>query len=379
MRIIVVGLRGIPDIAGGVETHVEHLCPRLAELGCTIEVLARSTAMRVGAPTSWRGVQITSLWSPRQAGLEAFVHTFIGVLYATVKRPDLLHIHAVGPMFMTPLARMLGLRVVVTHHGPDYEREKWGKFARATLRTGEYFGMRFAHECIVISQVIRSMISRKYHRETQLIHNGVEAPTLHGSQEILAELSLAPQRYVLHVSRLVPEKRQIDLIGAFEQAELRGWKLVLVGQVRDDERYSQQVVARAQQSSCVVLAGFRSGTALQELYTHAGLFVLPSSYEGLPIALLEALSYGLKVIASDIPANLEVGLATDQYFPLGDVRALGSALRRAAAKPWGEAERDQERARMSENYNWRDIARATHEVFVKANRVAYPSRNRSNS
>jgi glycosyltransferase involved in cell wall biosynthesis len=377
VRVIVIGLRGIPNIAGGVETHVEHLCPLLAELGCTMEVLARSTAWREDTPPSWQGVLIKPLWSPRRQGLEAFVHTFLGVLYAAVKRPDLLHIHAVGPMFMTPLARALGLRVVVTHHGPDYEREKWGKFSRAVLKAGERFGVRYANECIVISQLIRGMISRKHRRNAWLIRNGVDTPVVRKSQEVLAELGLTPQRYVLHVSRFVPEKRQLDLIEAFERAALPGWKLVLIGQVHDHERYSQQVIARAKSRPDVILAGFRTGTQLQELYTHAGFFVLPSSHEGLPIVLLEALSYGLKVLASDIAANLEVGLAPERYFPLGDANALAQALQRTAAEPWSEVESKRTRTWVTERYNWRDIAHATYEVYARAAGAAYPAPRRS--
>lgn len=379
MRIIVVGLRGIPNIAGGVETHVEHLCPLLVEMGCSIEVLGRSNALDKRAPTSWRGVQTKRLWAPRRPGLEAFVHTFLGVLYAAIKRPDLLHIHAIGPMTMTPLARLLGLRVIVTHHGADYEREKWDKFSRTVLRTGERLGVKYAHGCIVISEVIQQSVRRKYGQDTWLIHNGVEMPMSRATKGVLADLGLDEQRYVLHVSRLVPEKRQIDLIDAFELANLAGWKLALVGQIQAHERYSQQVTERARSSSNVVLAGYRSGVELQELYTHAGMFVLPSSHEGLPIALLEALSYGLPALASDIPANREIGLTASQYFPLGDTDALASKLQKHAAEPHDEIDRSRTREWVANRYNWRDIAHATFEVYKKAQRAASPARPLSRS
>lgn len=369
MRVIVVGLRGIPNIAGGVETHVEHLCPLLVEMGCSIEVLARANALDEQAPTTWRGVRTKRLWAPQRAGLEAFAHTFLGVLYAAIKRPNLLHIHAIGPMLMTPLARLLGLRVIVTHHGADYEREKWGKFSRIVLKTGERLGVRFAHGCIVISEVIQESVRRKYGRGACLIRNGVDIPTLRTTKDVLTDLRLDEQRYVLHVSRLVPEKRQIDLVDAFERAHLPAWKLVLVGQIQTDERYSQQVSERVKRSSNIVLAGFRSGVELQELYTHAGLFVLPSSHEGLPIALLEALSYGLRALASDIPANLEIGLNPSQYFPLGNIDALANALQRHAAAACTETERSRTREWVTSRYNWCDIAHATLEVYKRAQRI----------
>lgn len=366
MHVMVLGIRGIPGIAGGTESHAEHLYPLLAELGCEVEVVARSTMQIDKGLTHWRGVRLKCLWSPTRQGLEAFAHTFLGVLYAAVKRPDLVHIHAVGPMFMTPLARMLGLRVVVTHHGPDYDREKWGEFSRYVLRTGERFGALFANEFIVISDVIRKLILEKHRRETRLIPNGVAAPDVCTSKRMLSELSLVDRRYVLHVGRYVPEKRQGDLIEAFELANLEGWKLVLVGEVREHERYSQQIVTRAQNCKNVVLAGFRTGADLQELYTRAGMFVLPSSHEGLPIVMLEALSYGLPVLASDIPANLEVGLTTERYFPLGDARALASSLQQVAAAPHSDAERSRTREWALKRYDWREIAQSTLAVYMRA-------------
>src|SRR6056297_190878 len=133
MRILVVGLRSLPNAEGGVERHAEELYPRLVQLGCDVEVAVRSPFHDRNELDHWHGVRLRRLWSPRLGGLEAFVHTLIAVGYAAIRRPDILHIHAVGPALMTPLARLLGLRVIVTHHGPDYDREKWGAFARSVL------------------------------------------------------------------------------------------------------------------------------------------------------------------------------------------------------------------------------------------------------
>lgn len=207
MRVSVLGLRGFPNVQGGVETHAEHLFPLLRELGCEVEVIVRAPYVPADRGKEWKGVRFHRLWAPRSKRLEAIVHTFLGVLYAAIRRPDVLHIQAIGPALLVPLARLLGLRVVVTNHGPDYDRQKWGRFAKWVLRTGERWGMRFASGRIVISKTIQSMVREKYGLESELIPNGVELPDLAITQAALDQFALEPRRYVLMVSRLVPEKR----------------------------------------------------------------------------------------------------------------------------------------------------------------------------
>lgn len=363
LRVMMLGLRGFPGVQGGVETHAEHLCPLLVELGCEVTVLARAPYQPAEVGAEWRGVKFVSLWAPKSKGLEAILHSFLGVCYAALKRPDILHIQAIGPAIITLLARLLGLRVVVTHHGPDYDRQKWGRFARFVLQLGERFGMRLSQQRIVISNVIKQLVQHKHFVDSHLIPNGVVLPEMPSSAAALTAFGLERGRYVLLVSRLVQEKRHLDLIEAFSQAALSGWKLVLVGASDHPDAYVRAVQAAAERHPQVVMTGFQTGLALRELYTHAGLFVLPSSHEGLPIAMLEALSYGLPVIASDIPANLEVGLAQECYFPLGNVSALTGCISQHAANTLEPDERARLRCWVSEKYNWHNIAQKTLDVY----------------
>ncbi|MDP2404395.1 MAG: glycosyltransferase family 4 protein [Methylotenera sp.] len=365
IHVMMLGLRGFPDVQGGVEKHAENLCPLLVDLGCEVTVLTRSPYQPADVGTMWKGVRFVSLWAPKSKGLEAIVHSFIGVLYAAIKRPDVLHIQAIGPAIVTVFARLLGLRVVVTHHGPDYDRQKWGRFARFVLQLGERWGMRYSNERIVISKVIANLVVTKHGVESALIPNGVILPNIPESMGVLRQFGLERCRYVLLVSRLVIEKRHLDLIGAFKLANLRGWKLVLVGGADHEDAYQLEVKRRASDTG-TVMTGFQKGLALQELYAHAGLFVLPSSHEGLPIAMLEALSFGLPVIASDIPANLEVGLPEDCYFRLGSVKDLAMHLSKFALTPPETRLREASRHWVSSKYDWKKIAGETICVYRKA-------------
>lgn len=366
LRVMMLGLRGFPNVQGGIETHAEHLAPLLVQQGCTLEVIVRAAYQPQDVGPVWQGVQFTRLWAPKSKGLEAIVHTFLGVMYAAIKRPDILHIHAIGPALMTPLARLLGLTVVVTHHGPDYDRQKWGKFAQCVLKAGEWAGMRYANGRIVISNVIRELVAYKHRVHAEIIRNGVVMPHLDSCDSHLAQFGLQKQRYILQVSRLVPEKRHLDLINAFLQAKLSGYTLVLVGTSDHPDAYVAQIEQAAREHNNIVLTGFQTGEVLKSLYTHAALFVLPSSHEGLSISLLEALSYGLPVLASDIPANQELELNPMTYFALGNIEMLAEKMQSKLQNPQSIEAKMDKRAWIDSHYNWRKVAEKTYSEYRKA-------------
>lgn len=363
IRVMMMGLRGFPGVQGGVETHAENLCPLLVEMGCDVTVLVRPFYQHAEIGPNWKGVKFVSIWAPKSKGAEAFLHSFLGVLYAAFKRPDVLHIQAIGPAIMTPIARMFGLKVVVTHHSQNYDHQGWGRFARFVLRSGESLGMRFSDARIAISKVLSNIVMHLYQRDSVVIPNGVVSPALPHAITSLDQFGLEPQKYVVLVGRLVAEKRHLDLIAAFNRAALPGWKLAIVGASDHPDAYVLDVLDQAKRSANIVCTGLQTGNALRELYGHAGIFVLPSSHEGLPIALLEALSYGLPVLASDIAANLEVGLDKGHYFPLGDVAILAQKLKEFSALPRSPEVIDERRAWVSERFNWKNIAQKTMAVY----------------
>lgn len=360
MKIMVLGLRGFPGVMGGVETHCENLYPRIQRLGCEVVVLARSPYME---HDEWSGIQFKRLWTPKRKSLETILHSLLGVLVAAFERPDILHIHAIGPAIVTPLARMAGLKVVVTHHGEDYERQKWGRFARWVLRCGEALGMRYANQRIVISKKLENLVRKKFAKASFLIPNGVQLDDRPAPASHLSTFGLEAGRYVLIVGRLVPEKRHHDLIAAFEKAQLPGWKLAIVGDSDHPDEYSERIKASAQRNPDIVCTGFQSGAALRSLFSNAGLFVLPSSHEGNPIAVLEALGFGLPVLLSNIEAHLELDLPESRYFALGDIESLAHALALTAGNLPSDSERKTLRAMVEQRYNWDTIASQVFEIY----------------
>lgn len=364
MKIFVTGTRGIPDIPGGVEKHCQELYPRIAAMGHEVFLATRQPYVDKPQP-KWRGVRLVHTRCPRSKSMEAIVHTFATILKARRVRPDLVHIHAIGPALMVPLARLLGLRVVVTHHGPDYERRKWGRMAKTMLRLGEYSGGRFANEVIVISRVIANIVTARCGRPVHLIRNGVSLPQPPNATDHLERLGIEPGSYILAVARFVPEKGLHDLVEAF--AALEGdIRLVIAGDADHQTDYSRELRLRAGRDSRIVLTGYLTGEPLHQLYSHAALFVLPSYHEGLPIALLEAMSYGLPVLVSDIPANREIDLPASRYVQPGNTMELTAKLRAFAKAGIPAEEKILFRKRIEQQYNWSTIAGQTVAVYEQA-------------
>ena len=364
LRVTMLGIRGFPDVQGGVEKHAEKLSCALVELGCQVEAIVRSGYVARTRPASWRNITFARIWAPRKSGLEAFVHTFLGVLRAGFDRPDILHIHAIGPALFTPLARALGLRVVVTHHVRNYENDKWSGIGRTILRFGEWAGMTFANGRIAVSQELAKQIAHTYRVPVSTIPNGIEKPQRLRSNDILREFGLAANCYALTVARIDEQKRQLDLIAAYARLREPKWKLALVGAADYSGTYARAVAEAAGKAPGVVMLGSRTGAALAELYSHAGAFILPSSHEGQPIAVLEAASYGLPVVLSDIAAHREIALAHARYFKVGDVATLAEILEAVFASPVSEKLDTAERARLLAKHDWRTIAQRTLAVYL---------------
>jgi glycosyltransferase involved in cell wall biosynthesis len=366
LRVTMLGLRGFPNVQGGVERHVENLSRELARLGCNVEAIVRSPYVSKSADREWQGIRLYRLWSPRVKGLEPFLHTFLGVLRAAWSRPDILHIHGIGPAFFTPLGRILGMKVVVTHHMANYEIGKWNAFARSILRFGEWAGMRLSHGIIAVSPSLAERMAESYRVSVRTIPNGIDPPLRIRTDSTLQSFGLTSGRYFLTVARIDEQKRQRDLITAFAQLNQSDWKLVLVGGADYQSGYARAVDEAARSTPGVVMLGVRSGKALAALYAGAGAFVLPSSHEGQPIVVLEALSYGCPVVLSDILPHREIGASGARYFAPGDIAALADQLRATCQLDGAPRLDEAEQERIMRAHSWPRIAESTLEVYRTA-------------
>ncbi len=361
-KIVVTGTRGIPDVPGGIESHVENLFPHIARSGFEVTICCRSCYIpEEKRIPEYGGCKLHYIDTPRKKGLEAVIHTFKSVIFAKRIKADILHVHAVGPALLSPLARMLGLKVVFTHHGPDYERKKWGRVARFMLRSGERFGCSHASGIIAISESIRSLIERKYGRtDIVVIPNGVNMPKPVDGMDYLESLGIAGIPYVFSAARFVEEKGLHDLLDAFSGLGKNGWKLVIAGDADHETEYSRKLKEKAAKQPNIILTGFIKGLKLAQVFSHARLFVLPSYHEGLPIALLEAMSYNLPILVSDIPPHNEMNLAPECYFSTGDIRDLAESLSRMMRNGSGRTDYS---SLLDQRFNWEKIAEQTMEIY----------------
>ncbi|MBR3609092.1 MAG: glycosyltransferase family 4 protein [Bacteroidales bacterium] len=358
MKIVVTGTRGIPGIQGGVESHCEELYPLLVDENHQVVVVRRKEYISKGYETTeYRGVKIKDISCLRTKHFEAVIHTILAVLYARFTNADIVHIHAIGPSIIVPFARLLGLKVVTTHHGPDYDRQKWGKFSKWILRLGEKWGAKYSNRVIVISKHIKNIINTKYpsQKQVHLIHNGVNLSCTSNSADYLKELGLEKGSYILAVGRFVEEKGFDLLIDAYKNIGCKK-KLVIAGGADHESKYSLKLKEMAKENG-VILTGFIQKDKLSQLYSNTKLFVLPSYHEGLPIALLEAMNSKADVLVSDIPANAEVGLDKDCYFECGNLKSLEKQLTLKLASESNEVEYDMSK------YNWSYIAQQVKDVY----------------
>ncbi len=355
-----LGLKGIPALHGGIERHVEELAARLAACGHDVTVYCREYYTPAGA--SVPPLTLRRLPSVRTKHLDAWTHTLLSS-FAAARRPfDIYHYHALGPATLSFLPLLLGKKVVVTVHGLDWQREKWGPLAAAYLRLGEVAAARLPSKTIVVSRDLQRYFARRYRRRTTYIPNAVAAPAAVDFGE-LKKFGLEAGNYVLTVGRLVPEKGIHLLIDAYN-ALGDAPPLVIVG----DDPYGGYV-ARLKElaGDRVRFLGYVYGPPLAAFYAGSLLYVQPSTLEGLSIALLEAMSYGAAVLASDIPANAEALGDAGVYFRPGDARALEGRLRRLLAAPRLLKEKGAAaRRRAAMLYSWDEVARRTEAVYRAA-------------
>ena len=365
MRIAVLGLRGMPGVSGGIETHCEQLYGQLARLRATddIFVLGRQAYLPDG-PTRFGHVTVIPLPHLRSEKFETISNSLCGIFYSRFRlHADLVHVHGICSATLAPLAKLLGMKVVVTHHGRDYIRQKWSDVERLLLRMGEWCGAMFAHQVIAVSPSIARYLEEKYPgAHVSFVPNGADhlrrVPTESSEvSTILGRFGLRPEEFVMSVGRLDPDKGFDDLIAAFLQSECQG-KLVIVGYDPRGSKYAKALLARA--SDRIIFTGFLRAPEIAALLSAASLFVLASHQEGFPICALEAAMIGTPLILSDIPATRDLAFEDRRFFPVGDV----SALARMLSAPH-ERYSIPDRARLAQ-FQWASVAASTAATYDQA-------------
>lgn len=334
LRIAMLGHKRIPSREGGVEIVVEELSTRMVRLGHNITCFNRSGHHVSGKEfdgenlKEYKGVQLKSVLTVNRKGLAAMTSSVFAALQASFGKYDVVHFHAEGPCAMLWLPKLFGKRCIATVHGLDWQREKWKNgFGSKYIKFGEKVAVKYADEIIVLSKGVQDYFQETYGRKTIFIPNGVNRPEIYVPKQIKEKYGLEKDGYILYLGRLVPEKGEHYLIETFRNVDTDK-KLVIAGGASDTDDYMERLKKLADGDERIIFTGFVQGRLLEELYSNAYVYVLPSDLEGMPLSLLEAMSYGNCCLVSDIAECAEVVEDKAVTFRKSDVADLKEKLQK---------------------------------------------------
>ncbi|GAA4727224.1 glycosyltransferase family 4 protein [Pedococcus ginsenosidimutans] len=368
LHIAMVGQKGLPATFGGIEHHVENIGARLVERGHRVTVYCRSTYS--DAPMGeHRGMRLVAAPTIGTKHLDAIVHSATSTGKALAAGVDVVHYHGIGPGLVAPVPRFLSRSsVVMTVHGLDHQRAKWGAAAQAVLGAAHWMSGRVPDELVVVSRDLVDHYRDRPGLDATYVPNGV-VPHPPVPADLLDRFGLQPGRYAVSVGRLVPEKRADLLIRAFRRVE-GDHRLAIVGDSSFSDDFSRHLRDLAADDPRVVFTGFAFGDDLAALYQHAGVFVQPSALEGLPLTLLEAVSYDCPVLVSDIPPHLEVvgqGSSRHRTVPVDDLEALAVALdQMLRAERTPDPVADELRSGVVSHYSWDTAVLELEQVYLRS-------------
>ena len=375
LHIAMIGHKRIPSREGGVEIVVEELSVRMAQKGHRVEAYNRYghhvSGKKYDDEYGWKGrkyykgVRVRIIPTFQSSSLNAIVYSFLATLRALFTKYDVLHYHAEGPCAMLWIPKMFGKRVVVTIHGLDWQRAKWGNFASRVIKFGEKMAARHADEVIVLSRNVQQYFKEKYGREVTYIPNGINRPERRKADLIREKYGLERDGYFLFLARIVPEKGLHYLIEAYQKLDTDK-KLVIAGGNSQAVEYMEQIHEMAAKDDRILMTDFVQGQTLEELYSNAYAFVLPSDVEGMALSLLEAMSYGNCCLVSDICENTEVVENQALHFRKGDVKDLWEKLQYLLEHPdTVERLRSGSADFICGKYNWDEVVDETLRLYRK--------------
>ena len=372
MKIAMIGHKRIPSREGGIEIVVGELSKRMVRRGSEVTAYNRKSRHIAGSEfeekerqKEYEGVKIKWVYTPDSSKLNAIVYSFFATLNAVFKPYDVIHFHAEGPSAMIPLAKFFGKRCVATIHGLDWQRAKWGGFATKFLKFGEKTAAKYADEVIVLSKNVQQYFLDTYGRETVYIPNGIDLPEKRKAAMIKEKYGLEGEDYLLFLGRIVPEKGVHYLINAYRKINTDK-RLVIAGGASHTSEYENEVRALAAGDDRIIFTGFVQGQALEELFSNAYLYILPSDLEGMPISLLEAMSYGNCCLISDIPECTEVCGDNAVYFKKSDEKDLENKLNyllenKDAVQHYKGVSQDF----ICSKYSWDEVCEKTLQLYQK--------------
>lgn len=356
-----IGLRGIPAKSGGVENVVEHLAPLLVELGCDVTVYCRNPYCKE-RPKSFQGVKLRYLPSINIKIGESISHSTFSSLDALFRDYDIVHYHAMANGLFSFVPKITGKKTIVTLHGLDYEREKWGLPGKAWLRMCEFCASKFPDKVISVSEKIKRHFKEQFNKDIVFIPNGVDIFKPKPISK-LKRFGLKKDNYILFLSRIVPEKGIHTLIEAFKKLNTNH-KLVIAGDATHTEEYLKKVKKLAGNDKRIIFTGPLYGDDKVEAFSNASFFVLPSTIEGMPIVLLEAMSFGLCPLTSDIEENLDVVGDLGVSFKVKDINDLKKKLEYLINNPSIAKKKGKQCKELAKKkYQWKNIANQTLKVY----------------
>lgn len=372
LNIAMLGHKRIPSREGGIEIVVEELSTRMVKLGHSITCFNRKGHHVSGSEfdsnqlSEYKGVKLKPVWTLDKKGLAAMTSSLSAAIKAALGKYDVIHFHAEGPCAMLWLPKLFGKRCIATIHGIDWQRAKWGGFASKYIKFGEKVAAKYADEIIVLSEGVQNYFKDTYGRKTVFIPNGVNRPAIREPQLIKEKFGLDKNDYILFLGRLVPEKGISYLIEAFKQINTDK-KLVIAGGSSDTDEFLRKLKKLAKNDERIIFTGFVQGQLLEELYSNAYVYALPSDLEGMPLSLLEAMSYGNCCVVSDIAECAEVVEDKAIVFQKSNVEQLRERLQDLCDHPeYVKLYKDSASNFICQKYNWDDVVDRTVALYQKS-------------
>lgn len=368
MKIAMIGHKRIPSREGGIEVVVQELSTRLVKDGYQVDVYNRkgknvqNKNIHYRKIKEYKGIRIITIPTINKRGIDAVMYSILATIVALFRNYDVIHFHAEGPCTMLWLPHLFGIRTVATIHGLDWQRSKWGGLASKYIKFGEKIAAKYADEIIVLSKEMQRYFKKTYNRETKIIPNGVNKPVIREADIIKDKYGISKDSYILFLARIVPEKGLHYLIKAYKDIYTEK-KLVIAGGSSHTEKYFQKIREMIKDDNRIIMTGFVQGKELEELFSNCYIYCLPSDIEGMPISLLEAMSYGCNCLVSNIKENVEVIGNYANVFEKSNIISLKKQLLIMLENK--RIDKNKISKYILQNYNWNNSVKEIEKLYSK--------------